>query len=75
MSDKTNLITHYSAVVVGAVSGLSFNQWVSLVMALIAIATFLVNWDYKRKYLDIMRQKNAALTTDKKGSNHGSESE
>ncbi len=49
MSDKSNLVTHYSSVFMGAIASLSFSEFVSLCFLLIGLATFIMNWYYKHQ--------------------------
>lgn len=66
MSEQSNITTHYTAILLGALSGLTFNQWVALVMAVIGVATFLMNWHYKQKHYELaVEQHRQSLTQPK----------
>lgn len=48
MPDRVSSVAAYSAASVGVVSGLTFNEWMTLIAVLIALGNFLLNWHYKR---------------------------
>lgn len=49
MQDKTGLASYIGSGLATAVGVLSLQEWAALIGILIAVATFAVNWHYKRK--------------------------
>ncbi|WP_020411007.1 phage holin family protein [Hahella ganghwensis] len=57
MPEKSAVMTNYAASAITTMAGLTFNQWVALGGLLIGVATFLVNWFYKQKHLELSREQ------------------
>ena len=49
--------TTYGASAFAVVTGWTFNHWIGAVGVLIAVATFAVNWWYKKETLNVLRNK------------------
>lgn len=57
ISDKINSGLHYLSLVLGGIVGMSVNEIITLLMGVIGIATFFVNWNHKKKALHIQQQQ------------------
>jgi len=49
VQDKTGIASYIGSAIATLVGALSLQEWAALVGILIAVATFVVNWYYKRK--------------------------
>lgn len=56
MLEKAASPTTYSASTITVITGVSFNEWVALAGLGLGIATFFVNWWYKREHLKLSRK-------------------
>lgn len=41
----------------GVVGGMTFQDWLSVLGAVVMVATFVVNWYYKRRHLDLAERE------------------
>ncbi|MDG9666727.1 phage holin family protein [Hahella sp. CR1] len=57
MPDKAASAAAYASSAVATLFGLSLSQVVALGGLLIAAATFVMNWYYKQKHLDLAREQ------------------
>lgn len=74
MTEQTNLVTHYFVAFITALTGLTINEWVAIGGFLLGVATFFLNWYYKKQNLALaMRKANFTLKTKpEKENNNGS---
>lgn len=49
MNERGNILTHWITVFLGALYGVTFEQWVSLFVLLVGLFTAVVNAYYKRR--------------------------
>ncbi|MBU6950996.1 phage holin [Hahella sp. HN01] len=68
MPEKSAVVTNYAASAITTVAGLTFNQWVALGGLLIGVATFVMNWCYKQKHLELARKR--ALENQRENHDH-----
>ena len=58
MAEKTTVVAHYIATAIGAIAGLTINEWVALCSLMLGAATFAINWYYKHKTFELTLSKN-----------------
>ena len=60
MTEKITTVVSYAASGTLMVGGLAMNELVAIIGLTLAIATFVVNWFYKHKHLQLARESKKA---------------
>lgn len=74
MNQQGNEITHWVSVAFGVFYGITFEQWISLGVLLVAVITLLMNSHYKRKHYELAEKQfqfNQKRANAQRGSNDG----
>lgn len=69
--ERGNVLAGYLAAIITFLTGLTVNEFVSLAGLLIGVATFITNWVYKHRHLQLEQQRIDALNAKIMGNENG----